>query len=81
MAALAKQNVELRRGVFLTGNDLQQVCEAFERVDHAVMGFRRTCAVPELRRVKRRCAELRERCERINAVLEYDKSSAPKGEV
>lgn len=74
MAAMANQNVELRRGIFLTGGDLQQICEAFERVDRAVMGFRRTCAVPELRRVKIRCAELRERCESISAGLEGDRS-------
>lgn len=78
LAAMAKQSVELRRGVFLTGSDLQQICEAFEQVDHAVMGFRRTCAVPELRRVKRRCAELRERCERISEFLEEDRSEKPK---
>lgn len=72
LAAMAKQSVELRRGVFLTGSDLQQICEAFERLDHAVVGFRRTCAVPELRRIKLHCAELRERCERISEVLEND---------
>jgi hypothetical protein len=74
IAALAKQSVELRRGVFLAASDLQQICEALERVDHAVMGFRRTCAVPELKRVKLRCAELRKRCEQIGAVLEDDTS-------
>lgn len=74
LAALNKQSVELRRGVFLAAGDLHQICEAFERVDHAVMGFRRTCSVPDLKRVKLRCAELRERCERINAALEDNES-------
>ena len=72
LAAMAKQSVELRRGVFLTASDLQQICEAFERVDRAVVGFRRTCALQDLKRVKIRCAELRERCARISAVLEDD---------
>lgn len=48
LAAMAKQSVELRRGVFLTASDLQQICESFERVDRAVVGFRRTCALLDL---------------------------------
>lgn len=71
-AALTMRSVELRRGVFLAANDLQRVFEAFQRVDHSVIGFRRTCATSELRGVKRHCAELREQCERINAELEED---------
>jgi|CXWL01.1.fsa_nt_gi hypothetical protein len=70
LAAIAKQSVELRRGVFLAASDLQRISEAIEHLDHAVVGFRRTCAVSDLKRVKLLCAELRERCERISAGLE-----------
>lgn len=63
-------HLELRRGVFLTANDLQQVAEAVEHLGEAVVGFRRTCAVSEMRGLKHRCAELRAHCERLDAALE-----------
>lgn len=69
-AALATQNVELRRGVILTAVDLEKVVQAFERLDHAVMGFRRNCTATELKRVKSRCFELCFLCDRISSVLE-----------
>lgn len=81
MAAMARQRVELRRGVFLAASDLERISAAFERVDHAVMGFRRTCAVAELRRVKLRSTEFRDQCERINADLEGEKSGKPQDQL
>jgi hypothetical protein len=76
-AALVRQRVELRRSVFLAADDLQQVLDAFERVSGAVAGFRHTCAVADMRRVKRHCAELREHCERVNGeLLEWKKAVA-----
>lgn len=69
IAAMTRQSTELRRGVFLAASDLQQISEIFERLDHAVMGFRRTCAVPDLKRVKLHSSELRERFDRISADL------------
>lgn len=69
-AALVRQRFELRRGVFLAAGDLEQMLEAFERVTGAVAGFRHTCAIADMRRVKRHCAELREHCERVNAELQ-----------
>lgn len=67
--ALERQRFELRRGVFLAANDLQQIVESFKRVSESVAGFRRDCAVSRMRAVKRHCAELREHCERVNADL------------
>lgn len=78
IAAIVQQSVELRRGVFLAASDLQQISDALEHLDHAVVGFRRTCAVSDLKRVKLHCAELRERCERISAALENDMFVEPK---
>ncbi len=76
-AALVRQKVELRRGVFLASDDLQQVLDAFDRVSGAVAGFRHTCAVADMRRVKRHCQELREHCERVNGeLLEWKKTVA-----
>ena len=58
--ALVKQRFELRRDVFLAAGDLDEILESFERVSHAVAGSRHTCAVADMRRVKRHCAELRD---------------------
>lgn len=69
MAALEKHRFELRRGVFLAANDLQQIVEAFKRVSESVAGFRATCAISEMRGVKSHCAELREHCDRVNEEL------------
>jgi len=68
--ASGAESFEMRRGIFLTANDLQRIAQAVERVGEAVVGFRRTCAVSEMQSVKRRCAELREHCEQLNAALE-----------
>lgn len=40
------------------------------QMTETVEGFRVTCTVSEMRRIKRYCAELRQDCERINAELE-----------
>jgi len=68
-AALERHRFELRRGVFLAAADLQQVVTAFKRVTESVAGFRVTCAIAEMRSVKRHCAELREHCDRVNEEL------------
>lgn len=70
LAAFATQSVELRRGVILTAVDLERVVQAFERLDHAVMGFRRNCTATDLKRIKSRCFELCFLCDRISSVLE-----------
>ncbi|MEW6211360.1 MAG: hypothetical protein AB1631_23545, partial [Acidobacteriota bacterium] len=67
--ALVENKLELRRGVFLAANDLQQTLQAFDRVTGAVAGFHRSCGVAEMRGVKRHCAEFLQHCERINAEL------------
>ncbi len=80
-ATLVRQRFELRRGVYLAETDLQQLLEAFERVTGAVAGFRHSCAVTDMRRVKRHCVELREHCERINVeLLEWQKASRAEHE-
>ncbi|HSF23501.1 MAG TPA: hypothetical protein VLE20_04680 [Blastocatellia bacterium] len=72
-SALEEQRFELRRGVFLAANDLQQILEAFKRVTESVAGFRSDCAIPRMRAVKRNCAELRKHCERVNADMQASK--------
>lgn len=59
----------LRREVFLAAEDLQKIAAALERVDQAVVGFRRSCAVSEMRSLKRASAELSMHCERLNSEL------------
>lgn len=79
LAAFATRSVELRRGVILTAVDLERVIQAFERLDHAVMGFRRNCTATELKRVKSQCFELCFFCDRIGSELE-SASLEPAGE-
>ncbi|MEW6735936.1 MAG: hypothetical protein AB1489_31875 [Acidobacteriota bacterium] len=68
-SALVNHQLELRRGVFLAASDLQQLLEEFEQASAVVAGFRRSCAISEMNRVKHHCAQLRERCEKISAQL------------
>jgi len=66
----------LRREVLLTADDLQKIAGALERVDQAVVGFRHSCAVSEMRSLKRACAELRMHCEQLNSELGGHDASA-----
>lgn len=59
----------LRREVLLTADNLQKIAGALERVDQAVVGFRRSCTVSEMRGLKRACAELRMHCEQLDSEL------------
>ena len=68
--ARSSHQVELRRGVFLTAGDLQQIVTRLERLSDAVVGFRRTCALEEMRSIKKCSASLREHCERLNSEIE-----------
>ena len=69
-STLGSQRLELRRGLYLTGADLQHLAETFQKVTQSVAGFRRNCTLAELRRVKRYSAALREHCDKLNAELE-----------
>ena len=66
---LVKCDVELRQGIFLAANDLQQVLEAFTRITESVAGFHMNCSVTQMQRIKRYCVELLEVCRRINKEL------------
>lgn len=61
--------LELRRGVFLAGSDLGRILMALEHVSESVIGFRRTCSVSQMHRVKQATAAFRAHCARINAEL------------
>lgn len=68
--ALMGQRMELRRGVFLSTSDLEKICQVFEGTDRAIAGFRQTCALTDLQRVKRHCRALREHFEQVNVQLQ-----------
>ena len=68
-SALESQRLELRRGIFLAAGDLEVILEAFKRLTESVAGFRRDCTITRMRAVKRRCIELRDHCQRVNAEL------------
>lgn len=70
--ALGSQRLELRRGLFLTGSDLQHLVQTFEKAGESVAGFRRNCTLSELRRAKRNSVALREHCDRLNAELDKE---------
>lgn len=69
-AAGITHRAELRRDVFLTAGDLQQIAVRLEKLSDAIVGFRRTCALEEMRSIKKRSASLREHCERLNSEIE-----------
>ena len=69
VSALENQRLELRRGIFLAAADLEAILESFKRLTESVAGFRRDCTITRMRAVKRRCIELRDHCQRVNAEL------------
>jgi hypothetical protein len=72
----AERGLELRRDVFLTIDDLQRIVEAVGRLDKAVVGFRRTCDLLELRRLKQRSNELRDHLTELNKLLDVPQLEA-----
>lgn len=78
--AFVENKLEMRRGIFLAADDLQQTLQAFDRVTGAVAGFHRNCAATEMRGVKRRCAEFRQHCERINTELSAQQNISQRAE-
>lgn len=68
-SALETQRLELRQGVFLATSELEAILESFTRLTESVVGFRRECTITRMRTVKRRCAEFRAHCDRVNAEL------------
>ena len=72
VASIGSQRLELRRGLYLTGTDFQQLAGTFEKVGQSVAGFRRNCTLSELRRAKQHSAALRAHCDKLNAELEKE---------
>ena len=72
--------VLLKRGVFQAANDLQHTAEALERVRNAVEGFRRNCALTEMRLVKHWMEALHEHSEKINSHIESIAQAVMKSE-
>ena len=48
---LLNGDVELRGGIFLAANDLQEVLEAFTRITESVAEFRMNCSVTQMQRI------------------------------
>lgn len=71
-STLGSQRLELRRGLYLTGADLQHLAETFEKVTQSVAGFRHNCTLSELHRAKRYSAALRDHCDKLNTELGKD---------
>lgn len=71
-AARGRRRLELRRGVFLAASNLKQLTQALERVNDAVVGFRRTCTLLEMRKLKSRIKEFREHCNRLDVEIRLE---------
>ena len=69
-SAPTEMRLEVRQGVFLAASDLEHLMTALARVSQSVVGFRRTCAITEMKGVKRHGAALREHCDRLDAELQ-----------
>lgn len=65
-------DLDVRRNAVLAAGDLEKTLLALERLGEAVVGFRTTCAMSEMRQVKRHSAALREHCDRLDAELGRD---------
>lgn len=61
---------EVRRDIFLTATDLERLLTNVEGLSEAVVGFRRTCAVSDMKRIKRQGLSLRAHCEHLNSQLQ-----------
>jgi len=75
LANPAESGLELRRDVFFTITDLQRITDAVERLDKAVVGFRRTCDLLQLQRLKQRGVELRDHLTQLNKLLDQPTTS------
>lgn len=69
-AARDEVRPELRRDIFLTAADLEQLLATLDEANETVAGFLRTCTVSDLKRVKRHSVSLRAHCERLNSRLQ-----------
>jgi hypothetical protein len=53
----------------MAAGDLGKMLAALEELDRAVVGFRRTCSVAEMKKVKRHGASLLASCRKVDAAL------------
>ena len=60
------RRAEVRRGLFLAATDLDPVLRKLDGIDEAVVGFRRTCAVSDMKQLKRLARSLHEHFEQLN---------------
>lgn len=63
------QRLELTRGLFVTASDVLQVINTFHQLSAAVVRLHHHWTAGEMQCLKRHAAELRDRCERLNAEL------------
>lgn len=67
--ASAGGSFQLRRDLVMAAGDLGKMLAALEELDRAVVGFRRTCSVAEMKKVKRHGASLLASCRKVDAAL------------
>jgi hypothetical protein len=60
----------------MAAGDLRKMLAVLEELDRAVVGFRRTCSVAEMKKVKRHGASLLASCRKVEAEL----AAMPAGE-
>lgn len=60
---------EIRRALFLAADELGRIFRALEDLDRAVVGFRRTCSIVDMKRIKRESTSLLARCGEVDKIL------------
>ena len=67
--ATGEQGLEVRREILMAAGDLGRIVTALEDLDRAVVGFRRSCSMADMKQVKRQSTSLLARCKKLNAEL------------
>jgi hypothetical protein len=67
--AMGEQGMEVRRELLMAAGDLGKILTALEDLDRAVIGFRQSCSIADMKQVKRQSTSLLARCEKVDAEL------------
>lgn len=68
-SATGEQGLEVRREILMAAGDLGRIVTALEDLDRAVVGFRRSCSMTDMKQVKRQSASLLARCKKVGEDL------------
>jgi len=67
--ATGGQGLEVRRELVMAAGDLERILSALEDLDRAVVGFRQSCSIADMKQVKRQSTSLLTRCKKVDEEL------------